>query len=113
MYLQLCDQEVENTKWSSPKLLFLWYLLAFTCKMSLGPSHKSSRMYGPALKDASSATLTAGRAKARNEWEMVPRIKRRPRLRGRVENFMPAELQGRLVTQVVHEIKTASVSASV
>lgn len=108
MYLPLCDQEVENTKWSSPKLLFLWYLLAFAYKMSLESSHKSSRRYGPALKDASNATLTVGPAKTRNEWKMVPKVKRRPSLQGRVENFMPAGLQGRSVAQVVHEIKTAS-----
>ena len=39
---------------------------------------------------------------------MVPKVKRRPSLQGRVENFMPADLQGRSVAQVVHEIKTAS-----
>jgi hypothetical protein len=92
MYLLLCDQGVENTKWNSPKLLFLWYLLVFACNMSVGPSHKSSRRYGPALKDASSATLTAGLARTRNEWKMVPKIKRRPSLQGRVKNVMPAGL---------------------
>jgi hypothetical protein len=78
--------------------------------MSLELSHKSSRRYGPALKDASSATLTAWSAKTRDEWKIVPKIKRHPSLQGRVENFMPAGLQSRSVTQVVHEIKQPVIS---